>query len=247
MPPDGHVRGLEVSWEDSVRVDELSEEWRGRRDVALIDGSDSDDSDDGSLPALLEGSDVDAQEQDLVDHQLGLDASGLIHYLDDTVVYGGIPFGFGPSPQELLRRQEEYETHLNREDFGLRRVVHPQVASVVYRGLSGHSWLVPHGLALSVLDKLDCSRCAAHWWGPEHVTVYSLTGVSVIWTSGDSAGTTERRLRTREHSYGLYVIVLWAANSLKHLFGRGGHLIALFLDLNGLTFFRGSCRCTSSN
>jgi hypothetical protein len=43
MPLDRHVRGLEGSWEDSVRVDELSEEWRSRRDVAWIDGSESDD------------------------------------------------------------------------------------------------------------------------------------------------------------------------------------------------------------
>jgi hypothetical protein len=44
MPLDRHVRGLEVSWEDSVMVDEHLEEWRSRRDVAWIDGSDSDDS-----------------------------------------------------------------------------------------------------------------------------------------------------------------------------------------------------------
>jgi hypothetical protein len=49
MPLDRHVRGLEVSWEDSVVVDELSEEWRSRGDVAWIDGSDFDDS-EGSLP-----------------------------------------------------------------------------------------------------------------------------------------------------------------------------------------------------
>jgi hypothetical protein len=199
------------------------------------------------LPDLLDGSDSDELDQDFEDRQLGLDAAGLIHYPDDTVAYGGIPFGSVLSPQELVRRREEYETLLNRESFGLTWVVHPQVASVVYRGLSGYSWLVPHGLTLSVLDTLDCSRCAAHWWGPEYVTVYSLTGVSVIWTFGDIAGVSERRLRTRKHCYGLYVIALWAANDLKHLFGRGGHLIALFPDLNGLTFFRRSCRCTSSN
>jgi hypothetical protein len=54
MPFDRHVRALEGSWEDSVRVDELSEEWRSRRDVAWIDGSDSDDS----LPLLIDGSDL---------------------------------------------------------------------------------------------------------------------------------------------------------------------------------------------
>jgi hypothetical protein len=129
MPPfDRRVRGLEGSWEDSVRIDELSEEWRSPRDVAWIDGSDFDNS----LPLLIDGSDFD--EQDLDDYQIGLDATGLIHYLEDTVVYGGIPFGVALSPSELLRQREEFETHLNREFFGLCRVVHPQIASVIYRG-----------------------------------------------------------------------------------------------------------------
>jgi hypothetical protein len=116
-------------------------------------------------------------------------------------------------------------------------------ASVVYRGLLGHSGLVPHCLVLSVLDSLDCPRCAAAWWGPEHVTVYSLTGVSVLMTFRDSAGIFERRLRTREHSYGWRVIGLRPADKSNHLFGRDGCTIMLFLDLNGLTFYRGSCRC----
>jgi hypothetical protein len=130
MPLDRRVRGLEESWEDSVGLDELSEEWRSRRDVAWIDGSDSDDS-EGSLPSLLDGSDID--EKDLRDRQLGLDAAGLIHYLDDTVVYGGIPFGSVLSPLEILRRREEYEVLRNWEALGLCWVVHPQVASVIYR------------------------------------------------------------------------------------------------------------------
>jgi hypothetical protein len=54
MPLDCRVRGLEESWEDSVGVDELSEEWRSRKDVARIDGSDSDDF-EGSLPLLIDG------------------------------------------------------------------------------------------------------------------------------------------------------------------------------------------------
>jgi hypothetical protein len=64
MPLDRPVRGLEVSWEDLVVVDELSEEWRNCRDVAWIDDSDSDDS-EGSLPPLIDGS--DRNEQDLGD------------------------------------------------------------------------------------------------------------------------------------------------------------------------------------
>jgi hypothetical protein len=101
----------------------------------------------------------------LEDRQLGLDALGLIHYPEDTVVYGGISFGVALSPQELLRRQKEYETHLNREDFGLCWVVHRQIASVIYRGLTGHSWLIPHCLTLSVLDELECPECEACCWG----------------------------------------------------------------------------------
>jgi hypothetical protein len=100
MPLDRRVRGLEESWEDSVWLDELSEEWWSRTDVAWVNGSNSDDT-EGSLPALLDGLDLD--EQDLGDRQLGLDATGLIHYPDDTVVYGGIPFGSFLSPLELLR------------------------------------------------------------------------------------------------------------------------------------------------
>jgi hypothetical protein len=95
MPFERRVRGLEVSWEDSVVVDELSEEWRSRRDVAWIDGSDFDDS-EGSFTPLIDSSVLD--EQDLGDRQLGLDAAGLIHYPEDTVVYGRIPFGNGCEP-----------------------------------------------------------------------------------------------------------------------------------------------------
>jgi hypothetical protein len=101
MPLDRRVQDLEESWEDSVGLDELSEEWQSRRDVAWNDGSDFDDF-EGSLPPLLDGSDID--EQDLGDRQLGLDAAGLIHCLDDTVVYGGIPFGSVLSLLELLRQ-----------------------------------------------------------------------------------------------------------------------------------------------
>jgi hypothetical protein len=52
MPLDRRVRGLKESWENSVGSDERSEEWRSRRDVAWIDGSDSDDP-EGSLPHCL--------------------------------------------------------------------------------------------------------------------------------------------------------------------------------------------------
>jgi hypothetical protein len=58
-------------------------------------------------------------EQNLGGRQLGLDVAGLIHYPDDTVVYGEIPFGSVLSPLELLRRREEYEVLRNREALGL--------------------------------------------------------------------------------------------------------------------------------
>jgi hypothetical protein len=238
MPFDRHVRGLEGSWEDSVRVDKLSEEWWSCREVVWIDGSDSDDS----LPLLIDGSDLD--EQDLDDHQIGLNAAGLIHYPEDIVVYGEIPFGVALSPSELLRQREEYETHLNREAFKLCRVVHPQIASVIYRGLFGHSWLVPHCFALSILEELACPRCESCWWGPEGVTVYSLTGVFVLVTDRDSAGVVDRQLRTREQSYGWRSIGFFPTSRLQHLFGRGDHATYLILDLNGLTFYRGSCQCS---
>jgi hypothetical protein len=161
------------------------------------------------LLALLDDLDADGpEEQSLEDLGLGLDAAGLISYPEETVVYGQIPFGLALSPHELFRRREEYEAHLNREEFGLARVVHPQIASIVYRGLLGHSWMVPHCLAASVLDSLDYPRCAAAWWGPEHDMVYSLTGFSVLVTFRDNAGILERRLRPREHKYGWRVIGL---------------------------------------
>jgi hypothetical protein len=241
MPLDGRVRGLEESWEDSVGLDELSEEWRSHRDVAWIDGSDSDDS-EGSLPPLLDGSDPD--EQNLGDRQLGLDAAGLFHYLDDTVVYGGIPSGSVLSPLELLRRREEYEVLRNREALGICWVVHPQVASVIYRGSLEYSWFVPQCLALSILEVLACSTCELCWWGPEGVTIYSSTDLSVRVTNGDSAGVTDQRLRTRAQSYGWCSIGFFALSSLQHLFGRGHHTTFLILDLNGLTFYLGSCRCS---
>jgi hypothetical protein len=226
-----------VLGEDLVRVDELSELWRSRWDVALIDSSDSDDFDDGSLPELLDGSARDERDQDFDDHQLGLDASGVIHYPEDTVVYGEIPFGVALSPPELLRQREEFETHLNREFFGLCRVVHPRIAF-------GHSWLVPHCLALSILDGLVCSRCGSCWWGPEGVTVYGLTGVSVFVTDRDSAGVTDWQLRTREQCYEWPSVCIFAGSSVQHLFGRGTHMIVLVLDFNGLTFYRGSYQCS---
>jgi len=126
MPLDRHVRGLEGSWEDSVGQDELSEEWRGRQDVALIEGSDSEASDSSSIPPLIDGSDLDDDERVLGEYYEGLNAAGQIHYPDDTVVYGRLPFGAALSPLQLVRRRESYGAFLNRGQYGLRRVVHPR-------------------------------------------------------------------------------------------------------------------------
>jgi hypothetical protein len=160
MPLDRRVRGLEEFWDDSVGLDELSEEWRSRRDVAWIDAVILTTL-RGLCPHCLMVSNPD--EQDLGDRQLGLDAAGLIHYLDDTVVYGGIPFGSVLSPLELLRRREEYEVLRNREAWRMCWVVHPQVASVIYRGSLDYSWLVPHCLALRILEVLACPTCGLCW------------------------------------------------------------------------------------
>ena len=243
MPLDRHVRGLEGSWEDSVGQDELSEEWRGRQDVALIEGSDSETSDSSSIPPLIDGSDLDDDERVSGEHYEGLNAAGQIHYSDDTVVYGRLPFGAALSPLQLVRGGESYVAFLNRGQYGLRRVVHPQTASVVYRGHHGASWLVPQCLVLSAFDALECPVCASCWWGPEFVSVFSTWEPRFLASFRDNAGGTERRLRTRTTCYGWSYIGSFVADSVRHLFGRGGRLIFLYLDLNGLTFYRGSCRC----
>jgi hypothetical protein len=122
--------------------------------------------------------------------------------------------------------------------------VHPQIASVIYRGRTGHSWLVPQGLPFGILGDLGCSRCGEYFWGPKRVSVYSLSGVLVFTTGRDGAGVTDRRVRTRERCYEWRSMCIFAASSLRYLFGRGGSLIVLLLDLNGLTFYKGSCRCS---
>jgi hypothetical protein len=151
MPLEMHVPDLEGSWEDSVRIDKFSEEWRSRQNVARIDGSDLDDSSEGSLPVLLDGSDADGpEEQSLEDLDLGLDAAGLISYREDTIVYGGILFGLALSPQELLRQREEYKAHLNREEFGLTRA-----PSDCFRCLQRIAWALLVG---SPLLGVECFR-----------------------------------------------------------------------------------------
>jgi hypothetical protein len=161
------------------------------------------------LPPLLDGSDLD--EQDLGDRQLGLDTAGLIHYLHDTVVFGAIPFGSVLNPLELLRRREVLR---NWEALILCWVVHPQVASVIYRGSLDYSWLLPHCLALSILEVLACPTCGLCWWGPKGVTVYSSTGLSVRVTNRDCVEVTDQILRTRAQSYGWHSIGFFASSRL---------------------------------
>jgi hypothetical protein len=195
------------------------------------------------LLPLLAGLDLD--KQDLGDRQLGSDAAGLIHYQDDTVVYWGIPFGSVLSPLELLRRREVYEVFRDREALGLCWVVHPQVASVIYRRSLEYSWLVRHCFkALSILEVLACFTCGMCRWGFEGVTIHSSTGLSVHVTNGDSAGVIDQGLRARAQSYGWRSIGFFAPSSLQHLFGRGHHTTYLILDLNGLTFYLESCWCS---
>jgi hypothetical protein len=67
MPLYERVRGMEGAWKGLVRVDKLFDLWRSHWDVALIEGSDTNDCDDGSLPELLDGSDYDERDEDLDD------------------------------------------------------------------------------------------------------------------------------------------------------------------------------------
>jgi hypothetical protein len=115
---------------------------------------------------------------------------------------------------------------------------------MIYRGSLDYLWLVPHCLALSILEVLACPTCGLCWWGPEGVTVYSSTGLFVCVANGDSAEVTDQRLRTRAQSYWCRSIGFFARSNLQHLFGSGHHTTYLILDLNGLNFYLGSCRCS---
>jgi hypothetical protein len=81
------------------------------------------------LPPLIDGSDLD--EQDLGDRQLEIDVAGLIHYPEDTVVYGGIPFGSLLSPLELLRQREQYEAHLKPKSQSKSEVIPYRTSSKI--------------------------------------------------------------------------------------------------------------------
>jgi hypothetical protein len=244
MSPGGHVRRLEVPWEDSLAFNELSEAWGDRRLVAVIEGSDSDDLNHESMPLLIDdGVVVDDDGHRSVDHALLFDAN----HFEGLVAEEGFAFGSALSPQQALWAWEEHCANLTQEDFGLSWVVHPQIASVVYRGRTGHSWLVPQGLPLGILGDLESSRCGEYFFkGPERVSVYSLSGVSVFTTGRDGAGVTDRRIRTRERCYECRSVCIFAVSSLRYLFGRGDCFIVLVLDLNGLTFYKGSCKCSAS-
>jgi hypothetical protein len=110
------------------------------------------------LTELLSGSDCDELDQDFEDRQIGLDAWGLVSYPEDTVVYGGIPFGSILSPQELLRQREEYETHLNREDFGLTTW-----------------WYTLRSLPLFIEDCLDTLGWSGSVFGVEFFRAFSMS------------------------------------------------------------------------
>jgi hypothetical protein len=76
------------------------------------------------------------------------------------------------------------------------------------------------------------------------VTVYSSTGLSVCVTNGDNVEVTDQRLRTSAQTYMWRSIGFLAPSSLQHLFGREHHTTYLILDLDGLTFYLGSCWCS---
>jgi hypothetical protein len=159
MPPDGHVRGLEVPWEDLLAFDELSEAWRDRRLVAVIDGSDSDDSEDDSMPLLIDDPGVvvdDYGQRSSVDRALHFGATEEIYHFEGLVAQEGFAFGSALSPQQALWAREHHAKP-TREDFGLSWVVQPQITSVIYRGQTGHSWLVPQCLPLGILEYLECT------------------------------------------------------------------------------------------
>jgi hypothetical protein len=132
MSPDGHVRGLKVPWEDSSAFDELSEAWRDCRLLAVIDGSSLDDSDDDSMPLLInDGVIVDDDGQRSVDRALRFQVTKEIDHFEGLVAQEGFAFGSPLSPQQALWAWEEHHANLTRENFGLSWVVHPQIASVI--------------------------------------------------------------------------------------------------------------------
>jgi hypothetical protein len=69
---------------------------------------------------------------------------------------------------------------------------------VNYGGSLDYSWLVPHCLALSILEVSACPTCGFCWWEPEGVRVYSSTGLSVHVTNGDSAASKDSFSKSRD-------------------------------------------------
>jgi hypothetical protein len=80
---------------------------------------------------------------------------------------------------------------------------------------------VSHCLALNFLDKIECLKCGACWWGSKCVIVYSLIGVSVIVTGRGSAEVIKRQIKdTRAELRVAFGWFFAAANSLQYLFGK---------------------------
>jgi hypothetical protein len=62
-------------------------------------------------------------------------------------------------------------------------------------------------------------------------------------TDRDGACVPDCRIKAREQCCEWRVECIFFANDLYYLFGRGGRTIVLVLiDLNGLIFYKGSCR-----
>jgi hypothetical protein len=93
------VQGLKVPWEDSLAFDELSEAWRDRRLVAVIEGSDLDDSDYESMPLLINDRVVvDDDGQRSLDHASLFDAD----HFEGLIAQEGFAFGSALGPQQAL-------------------------------------------------------------------------------------------------------------------------------------------------
>jgi hypothetical protein len=164
MPLYERVRGLEGSWEDLVRVDELSELWRSHWDVALIEGSNTDDFDEGSLPELLDGSEFDERDQNFEDRQTGLDASGLIYYPEDTcsVWWDSFRVSFKSARAAETTREVRDTSEQGRLGF-VEGGTPPDRFRCLERIVWLLRWLVPQCLALSILEDLACPRCGWCW------------------------------------------------------------------------------------
>jgi hypothetical protein len=128
---------------------------------------------DDLMPLLIDDEDLVVDDGQLsINRSLRLDAAEETDHFEKLLAQEGFAFGSALSPQQVLWAWEEHCANLAQEDLGLSWVVHPQIASVIYRGRTGYSWLVPQCLPLGILKDLECPECRACFWGP---------GVLLVW------------------------------------------------------------------